>query len=195
MQPSKEFQEKMRVINAINEFEKVISKALAVLWTTGRAIIPQRWEESALNSGMPTKMTRRALWLFILEVRKVPRRSVDLACLSYSQCLGLNNENVTRQKQPPQERRKPTLTKKIAKAHLTSAENIWINPKKYFACCQKWKFLALTSLKKRKKNTTVFQYKNIIPWLKYGGGGGGGGMVWACISVSGPEKTLGLNTV
>lgn len=40
MQPSKEFQEKMRVINAINEFEKGISKALALLWTTGRAIIP-----------------------------------------------------------------------------------------------------------------------------------------------------------
>lgn len=57
-----------------------------------------------LNSGVSTKMTLRALWWFILEVRKVPRRrSVDLACLSYSQCLGLNNEKVTLQKQPPQE--------------------------------------------------------------------------------------------
>lgn len=111
MQPSKAFQEKMRVINTIQS-EKGISKALALQCTTGRAIIHQWWEERALNSaeqwsahqndpkstlmihpgGHKSTQNDVSAW-----------RSADLACLTYSQCLRFNNEKVTRQKKHPQE--------------------------------------------------------------------------------------------
>lgn len=47
MQPAKEFQEKMRIINA-SQSEKGISMALALQWTTGRAITNQWWEVTGL---------------------------------------------------------------------------------------------------------------------------------------------------
>lgn len=149
MQPSKAFQEKMRVINTIQS-EKGISKALALQCTAGRAIIHQWWEERALNSGRPTKMTLRALWWFILEVTKVPRmtsRPEEVQTLLASLTVSVYDSTMRKwlgRKSTHRRvlRRKPTLTKKITKAHLTSAENIWINPKKYFVCCQKGKLLA-----------------------------------------------------
>lgn len=97
-----------------------------------------------LKSGQPTKLTLRVHRWFILEVTTVPRTmSVELQTLLVSVRLVFRIqqwESDSAETAPEVRRQKPMLTKKITKA-LTSAENIWINPEKYFVCWKK-KFLA-----------------------------------------------------
>lgn len=193
MQPSKEFQGKMRVINAINEFEKGISKALALLWTTGRAIIPQRWEESAPNSAEQWRayqnVSKSTLMIHPGGQKSTQKKKCRPHLPQLQSVFRMNNEKVTRQKQPPQEssEAKANADQKDCKSSSNLCWKHLNKPQKVLCLLPKVDvFGPYIPPKRKKKNTTVFQYKNIIPWLKYGGGGGG--MVWACFSASGPEK-------
>ncbi len=92
-------------------------------------------------------------------------------------------------------RRKPLLSKKNIKSHLSFArkhlddpqdfwENtLWIDETKVelFGRC-----VSITSGVK----VTAFQKKNIIPTVKYGGGSV---MVWGCFAASGPGRLAVIN--
>lgn len=132
-------------------------------------------------------MTLRALWWFILEVAKVPRRrSTDLAYLIYSQCLGSNNEKVTLQKQPPQEssEAKANADQKDCKRSSNLCWKHLNKPQKVLCLLPKVEvFGPLHPQKKGKKYHCISlqEHHTIIQvwWCA---------MVWACFSASGPEK-------
>lgn len=164
MQPSKEFQEKMRVINA-NQSEKGISQALALQWTTGRAII-QWWGEGALSSSeqwLAYQNDSKCTLMIHPGGHKSTQnnvcRSADLACLIYSQCLGFNNEKVTLQKQNPQESSEAKANAD-QKDYKSSSNLCWKHmnkPQKLLCLLPKVEVLGpLHPPKKKKKKTPLY---------------------------------------
>ncbi|KAK3567375.1 hypothetical protein QTP86_019891 [Hemibagrus guttatus] len=93
-------------------------------------------------------------------------------------------------------RRKPLLSKKNIKAHLSFARKHFDDPQDF------WENTLWTDETKIEhfgrsvshyiccKSNTAFQKKNIIPTVKYGGGSV---MVWGCFAASGPGRLAVIN--
>uniref|UniRef100_A0A8C6VVE8 Transposase Tc1-like domain-containing protein n=1 Tax=Nothobranchius furzeri TaxID=105023 RepID=A0A8C6VVE8_NOTFU len=219
MPRSKEIQEQMRTkvieiyqsikalfINQSGKGYKAISKALGLQRTTVRAII-HKWQQHGRvgnlpRSGWPTKITPRAQRQLIREVTQDPRTtSKELQASLASIKVSVHDSTVRKRlgknglhgRFP---RHKPLLSKKNIRARLNFA-------KKHFNDCQDfWENTLWTDETKVelfgrqmsrsiwRRSTTVFQTKNIIPTVKYGGGSV---MVWGCFAASGTGRLAVIN--
>ncbi len=207
---SKEIQEQMRkkVIEIYQSGKgyKAISKALGLQRTTVRAII-HKWRKHGTvvnlpRSGRPTKITPRAQRRLIQEVTKDPTTtSKELQASLASVKVSVHGSTIRKRlgknclhgRVPS---RKPLLSKKDIKAHLSFARKHLDDPQ-YFWENTLWTDETKVELFGRcvshyiwRKSNTAFQKKNIIPTVKYGGGSV---MVWGCFAASGPGRLAVIN--
>ena len=210
MPRSKEIQKQMRkkVIEIYQSGKgyKAISKALGLQRTTVRAII-HKWQkhgtvENLPRSGRPTKITPRAQRRLIQEVTKDPiTTSKELQASLASVKVSVHDSTIRKRlgknglhgRVP---RRKPLLSKKNIKAHLSFARKHLDDPQDFWENTL-WTDETKVELFGRcvshyvwRKSNTAFQKKNIIPTVKYGGGSV---MVWGCFAASGPGRLAVIN--
>ncbi|MBN3293577.1 TCB1 transposase, partial [Polypterus senegalus] len=151
------------------------------------------------RNGRPTKITPRARHVIVGEVTKDPRvtskqlkASLTLANVHVHESTirrTMNNNGVHGRVA----RRKPLLSKKNITARLQFAKDYVDKPEVY------WKNVLWTDETKIelfglnekryvwRKETTAFQHKNLIPFVKHGGVSI---MVWACFAASGASSYL-----
>ncbi|KAK3557302.1 hypothetical protein QTP70_026615 [Hemibagrus guttatus] len=156
---------------------KAISKALGLPRTTVRAII-YKWRkhgtvENLPRSGRPTKITPR-----------VQRQLIQEKETGQKWFAWLSSKTKT-----AAEQKEHKGSSQFFRKHLDDPQDFWENTL--------WTDETKIELFGRsvshyvwRKSNTVFQKKNIIPTVKYGGGSV---MVWGCFAASGPGRLAVIN--
>ncbi len=195
---------------ALAHYINLLSRYKNVLSTFGSKITPyiiHKWRKHGTvvnlpRSGRPTKITPRAQRRLIQEVTKDPTTtSKDLQASLASVKVSVHDSTIRKRlgknglhgRVP---RRKPLLSKKNIKAHLSFARKHLDDPQDFWENTL-WTDETKVELFGRcvshyiwRKSNTAFQKKNIIPTVKYGDGSV---MVWGCFAASGPGRLAAIN--
>uniref|UniRef100_A0A9J7YNC4 Transposase Tc1-like domain-containing protein n=1 Tax=Cyprinus carpio carpio TaxID=630221 RepID=A0A9J7YNC4_CYPCA len=150
------------------------------------------------RAGRPAKLSYRRRRALVREVKKNPKITV-----AELQRFKVSFHDSTLRKRLGKNglhgrlpRRKPLLSKKNIKAHLSFARKHLDDPQDFWENTM-WTDETKVELFGRCvshyvwcKSNTAFQKKNIIPTVKYGGGSV---MVWDCFAASGPGRLAVMN--